>query len=122
MAGANRGYSDLQEHLEALDSAGLLLTVDEPVNKDTEMVPLVRWQFRGGLDEDERRAFLFRNVTDSLDRRYDIPVVIGALAANRAVYSVGMQAEVGEIPGKWDRAIADPIPPRRVNAAPARRW
>ena len=118
MAGARRGYSDLQEHLEALDAAGLLLTVDEPVNKDTEMVPLVRWQFRGGLDESERRAFLFRNVTDSLDRRYDIPVVIGALAANRAVYSVGMRAGVGEIQAKWDRAIADPIPPRRVNTAP----
>ena len=118
MAGANRGYADLQEHLEALDAAGLLLAVDEPVNKDTEMVPLVRWQFRGGLDESERRAFLFRNVTDSLDRRYDIPVVIGALAANRAVYSVGMRAGVGEIQAKWDRAIADPIPPRRVNTAP----
>ena len=118
MAGASRGYADLQEHLEALDAAGLLLTVDEPVNKDTEMVPLVRWQFRGGLDEDERRAFLFRNVTDSLDRRYDIPVVIGALAANRAVYSVGMRAEVADIPDKWDRAIANPVPPRRVNTAP----
>ena len=82
------------------------------------MVPLVRWQFRGGLDESERRAFLFRNVTDSLERRYDIPVVIGALAANRAVYSVGMRAGVGEIQAKWDRAIADPIPPRRVNTAP----
>ncbi len=118
MAGANRGYADLQEHLEALDAAGLLLAVDEPVNKDTEMVPLVRWQFRGGLDESERRAFLFRNVTDSLERRYDIPVVIGALAANRAVYSVGMRAGVGEIQAKWDRAIADPIPSRRVNTAP----
>ena len=118
MAGASRGYADLQEHLEALDAAGLLLTVDEPVNKDTEMVPLVRWQFRGGLDEEERRAFLFRNVTDSLDRRYDIPVVIGALAANRAVYSAGMRAEVADIPGKWERAIANPIPPRRVNTAP----
>ncbi len=118
MAGANRGYADLQDHLAALDAAGLLLTVDEPVNKDTEMVPLVRWQFRGGLDEEERRAFLFRNVTDSLDRRYDIPVVIGALAANRAVYGVGMRAGIADIPARWDRAIARPVPPRRVNAAP----
>ncbi len=118
MAAATRGYPDLQEHLESLDAAGLLLTVDEPVNKDTEMTPLVRWQFRGGLDESERRAFLFRNVTDSLDRRYGIPVVIGALAANRAIYSVGMQAAVADIPGKWDRAIANPVPPRRVNTAP----
>ena len=37
-----RGYADLQEHLDALDAAGLLRRIDEPVNKDTEMHPLVR--------------------------------------------------------------------------------
>ena len=35
-----------------------------PINKDTELHPLVRWQFQGGLAEDERRAFLFTNVVD----------------------------------------------------------
>ena len=39
--GAVRGYPDLQEHLKALDAAGLLVTIDEPINKDTEMHPLV---------------------------------------------------------------------------------
>ena len=39
--------------------------------------PLVRWQFRGGLREADRKAFLFTNVTDSKGRKYDIPVVIG---------------------------------------------
>ena len=29
------------------------------------MHPLVRWQFRGGLPEAERKAFLFENVVDS---------------------------------------------------------
>ena len=110
-----RGYADLQEHLDALDAAGLLRRIDEPVNKDTEMHPLVRWQFRGGLDEHERKAFLFNNITDSLGRHYDIPVVIGALAANKAVYSTGMRAEVADIPGRWDHALANPVPPRLVN-------
>ena len=41
---------------------GLLVRIDRAVNKDTELHPLVRWQFLGGLDEDERRAFLFTNV------------------------------------------------------------
>ena len=45
-ATTKRGYRDLHEHLAALDEAGLLVTIDEPVNKDTEMHPLVRWQFR----------------------------------------------------------------------------
>ena len=73
-----RGYRDLQEHLKALDAAGLLVTITEPVNKDTEMHPLVRWQFRGGMPEAERKAFLFTNITDSRGRSFDIPVVIGA--------------------------------------------
>ena len=60
-----RSYADLHEHLKALDDAGLLVTIDRKINKDTEMHPLVRWQFRGGIAEPDRKAFLFTNVTDS---------------------------------------------------------
>src|SRR5262249_5589549 len=52
---------DFQEHLTALEAAGLLVRVDRPIDKDTELHPLVRWQFQGGLAEDQRRAFLFTN-------------------------------------------------------------
>ena len=45
-----RGYPDLHDHIMALDEAGLLVTVERPINKDTEMHPLVRWQFRGGIE------------------------------------------------------------------------
>jgi len=79
-AATERGYPDLQDHVRALEDAGLLLTIDAPINKDTEMHPLVRWQFRGGIPESERKAFLFTNITDSRGRSYDTPVVIGALA------------------------------------------
>ena len=113
-----RGYRDLQQHLEELKARDLLYVIDEPVNKDTEMSPLVRWQFRGGLREDERKAFLFRNITDSKGRKYDIPVVIGALAANQDIYAAGMDTTVDKIGAKWDRAIANPVPPRLVNEAP----
>ena len=118
MVQVRRGYADLQEHLEVLDAAGLRLRIDESVNKDTEMHPLVRWQFRGGLDENARKAFLFNSVTASRDRHYDIPVVIGALAANKSVYSKGMGAEVADIPARWDHAMANPVPPRLVNEGP----
>ena len=50
---------------DALDAAGLLIRVDRAINKDTEMHPLVRWQFRGGIAEKDRKAFLFTNVIDS---------------------------------------------------------
>lgn len=113
-----RGYRDLQQHLEELKARDLLYVIDEPVNKDTEMSPLVRWQFRGGLREAERKAFLFTNPTDSKGRKYDIPVVIGALAANQDIYACGMDTSVDNIGSKWDHAIAHPVPPRLVNEAP----
>jgi 4-hydroxy-3-polyprenylbenzoate decarboxylase len=114
MSDDKRGYPDLHEHLETLKARGLLLTIDEPIDKDAELHPLVRWQFVGGLDEPERRAFLFTNVTDGRGRKYSIPVVVGAIAANRAIYSAGMGVPVAEIQAKWDHAIAHPIAPRVV--------
>jgi 4-hydroxy-3-polyprenylbenzoate decarboxylase len=116
-AEAKRGYPDLHEHLEELKKRGLLLTIDRAVDKDAELHPLVRWQFVGGMDEAERKAFLFTNIVDGRGRKYDIPVVVGAIAANRAIYSVGMGAPLSEIQGKWDRAIAHPIAPRTVERA-----
>ena len=113
-----RGYPDLHDHLKALDKAGLLVTVDRPINKDTEMHPLVRWQFCGGIEERDRKAFLFTNVTDSKGRKYDIPVVVGVLASNRKIYGMGMGCELGEINETWNRAIAHPIAPRIVTDAP----
>jgi len=117
MTDARRGYRDLHEHLEALKQRGLLLTIDRPIDKDAELHPLVRWQFVGGIEEHERKAFLFTHVIDGRGRKYAFPVVVGALAANRAIYSVGMRAAVDEIQTKWDRAIANPIAPRIVEQA-----
>src|SRR5471032_1916059 len=106
MSGAPRDYRDLHEHLAALEERGLLLRIDRPIDKDAEMHPLVRWQFVGGIDEAERKAFLFTNITDGLGRKYDIPVVVGAIAANSEIYSIGMDAKVEDIQAKWDNAIA----------------
>src|ERR1700752_598021 len=109
---------DFQEHLARLEAEGLLLRIDRPINKETELHPLVRWQFQGGLAEDERRAFLFTNVVDSEGRRYDEPVAIGALAASARIYAVGMGCPVEEIGDAWIRAIDNPIAPVEVTSAP----
>jgi UbiD family decarboxylase len=114
----HRAYADLHDHLQALDKAGLLITVERPINKDTEMHPLVRWQFRGGIPERERKAFLFKNVVDSKGRKYDIPVVVGALAANREIYRLGIGCPLDKINETWTRAIANPIAPNVVQDAP----
>ena len=50
----------------------------------------MRWQFLGGVPEDKRRAFLFTNVIDAKGRRYDMPVVVGAMAASPEIYAMGM--------------------------------
>ena len=111
-----RSYPDLHEHVLALARAGLLVVVDEPINKDTEMHPLVRWQYRGGIAEPERKAFLFTQPTDSKGRRFDISVLVAGLAANRDVYRIGFGKPLDEIGPTWVKAIANPIAPRVVDA------
>ncbi len=118
MKSDNRTYRDLRQHVEALDRDGLLVTIDEPIDKDSEMHPLVRWQFRGGFAESDRKAFLFTNVIDGKGRRYDFPVVVGAMAASPAIYAAGMGVPVEDIGGKWNAALSNPIGPRPVNDAP----
>jgi 4-hydroxy-3-polyprenylbenzoate decarboxylase len=117
IAGTDRGYKDLHEHLDELRRLGLLLTVDRPIDKDSELHPLVRWQFVGGMEEAARKAFLFTNVIDGRGRKYSMPVVVGAIAANREIYAAGMGVPLAEIQARWDRALAHPVPPRMVERA-----
>ncbi|MGE3159885.1 MAG: UbiD family decarboxylase domain-containing protein, partial [Xanthobacteraceae bacterium] len=114
--GAGSPPLDFQQHLAALEAQGLLVRIDRPIDKDSELHPLVRWQFQGGLAETQRRAFLFTNVTDAAGRRYDIPVVAGALAASPGIYAVGMGRPVEEIEAAWLNGIAHPIPPVVVSS------
>ena len=102
---------DFQAHLAALEARGLLLRIERAIDKDTELHPLVRWQFQGGLREEARRAFLFTNVVDARGHSYDIPVAVGALAASAQIYAVGMGRPVDEIEAAWVHAIANPIAP-----------
>ncbi len=113
-----RGYADLHDHIAALRRAGLLIEVDREINKDTEMHPLVRWQFRGGIAPEDRKAFLFTNIVDSKGRRFDIPVLVCGLAGNQAIYSLGMGCAIDEIRDTWIRAMSNPIKPRLLGTAP----
>ena len=97
---------------------GLLVVIDEPINKDTEMHPLVRWQYRGGIAEQDRKAFLFTKPTDSKGRTYDSAVLVAGLAATPDVYRVGFGKPLEKIGETWIDAIANPIPPRVVENAP----
>ena len=113
-----RGYPDLHDHVLALARAGVLVVVDEPINKDTEMHPLVRWQYRGGIAESERKAFLFTQPTDGKGAHYDIAVLVAGLAATPEVYRIGFGRPLEEIGAAWVKALAAPIAPRPVTGAP----
>lgn len=106
-----RGYPDLHDHLERLEREGLLVRVRRPIDKDTELHPLLRWQFRGGIGAQDRRAFLFENVVAAGGRRYDMPVAAGVLASNRRIYSLGIGCELEDVRRRWAEALAHPIAP-----------
>lgn len=115
----HKKYRDLQEHLEELDKAGLLYRIDRLINKDTEMHPLVRWQFQGGIKQELRKGFLFSNITDGHGRSFPgYQVSIGALSSNPEIYSIGMNKSVDMIGATWLNAIANPIPTRELESAP----
>lgn len=111
-------YRDLHEWIDVLSSKGYLNRIHQPINKDTELHPLVRLQFRG-LEEKERKGWLFTNVTDVTGKSYDIPVALAVMAPNRSVYALGMGVRSPEeIVAKWAEAQSHPIPPRVVPTAP----
>ena len=110
--------SDLQEHLARLTERGLVTVIGKPINKDTELHPLARWQFQGGLRDEERRAFLFTNVVGAKGEKYDIPVLVGGLAASPEIYAAGLGVPVGDIGKVWVKAMAEPVQPVLVNDAP----
>ncbi len=108
-------YRDVREHLKALDERGLLVRVSRTINKDTELMPLVRWQFRG-LEELDRKAFLFENVIDAKGKRYSMPVSVGTLAASSVIYSIGLMCKPEEIHERWTQAQMHPVAPVRVSS------
>jgi len=110
--------SDLQEHIALLTKRGLVTRVERRIDKDSELHPLARWQFQGGLREEDRRAFLFTNVVGAKGESYDSPVLVGALAASPEIYAAGLGVGIGEIGGLWVRAMANPITPVLVDKAP----
>ena len=110
-------YFDLHQHLKNLEEHGLLRRITRLINKDTELHPLVRWQYRG-LSEEDRRAWLFENVTDAKGRKYDMPVVVGALAGKPEIYYLGMGCNSAEeMDAMWKKALAEPINPIAVTNA-----
>jgi len=112
-------YRDVREYLEELDRRGLLRRVSRTTNKDTEVLPLVRWQFRG-LEPEQRTGWLFENLTDSRQRSFDAQMAVAIVGASPQVYAAAMGVDSpDEIAAKWLECLENPIPPVTVAAADA---
>ncbi len=115
---ASSYYEDFRAYLDALQRRGKLHRWSRPVNKDTELMPLMRLQYRG-VPDDRRQAFLYENVIDSRGRRHDLRVVTGMYGASRDIAALGLGcADAVAIYEKWRAALAKPYTPRTVPAAP----
>lgn len=112
-------YNDLREFLSALDEQGKLYRIHREINKDTELQPLVRWQFRG-LPEEARRGFLFDHVVDSNGRKFNCSVLVGGLAGSEAIYCLGLKCRPDEVADRWLYAMDHLIDPVLVSDGPAR--
>src|SRR5919206_328058 len=110
-------YRDLREFLHALEAHDMLVRYTAPIDKDTQLQPLVRLQFRG-LPEAQRKGFLFEQVTAASGRRYDMPVAACCMAASRAMYALGLGCAPREIGARWAHALANPVPPELVAHGP----
>ena len=114
----SRAPADLQDHLARLEAAGLLVRIDRPINKDTELHPLVRWQFQGGLAE-ERAP---RVPVHQCHRRQRPPLRhagrgrrAGGIAGDLCASAWAGRSTISARPGS--QAIAHPIAPVRVTIA-----
>ena len=55
-----KSFKDIREHLAALEQAGKLIKIARAINKDTELMPLVRWQFRGLPESRAKSIFVYQ--------------------------------------------------------------
>ncbi len=120
---SKRYFRDLRDFIALLDETGNLHRITARIEKNSELMPLVRWQYQG-LPDNQRKAFLFENVTDPKGRNYDCRVAVGVLGASREIYKIALGVNEKDGPGgvaeRWNHALSHPIPPRLVKKGPVK--
>ena len=116
-------FRDLRDFISVLEETGNLHRISARIEKNTELMPLVRWQYQG-LPDHQRKAFLFDNVTDPQGKNYDCSVAVGVLGASRSIYKMALGLEeksgAGEVAERWNRALSHPIASRIVKTGPVK--
>lgn len=116
-------YRDLAGYLSALERNDKLFVISRPTVKETELTSLVRLQLRG-LPPEERKGFLFENVTDTRGRKYHMKVATSIYASSMQVYALGLMCDLNRqsIQKKWGQALREPIEPRLVEHGPVQEF
>jgi 4-hydroxy-3-polyprenylbenzoate decarboxylase len=111
-------YRDLREFAAELERRGKLHRFPEPIDKDTELGPLLRVQLRG-LPDAQRKVLLFENVRNAHGAAYEMKVLAGVYGLSEEIVALGMGCETpGEMFDRWHRALERPIPPVIVDSGP----
>ena len=111
-------YGDFRDYLDELKTRGKLYRWRRPVNKDTELMPLMRLQYRG-IDDNKRQVFLFDNVRDGTGKQFDLRVATGMYGSSRDVTALGLGCEdARDIYENWRHALAHMYEPKLINRAP----
>jgi UbiD family decarboxylase len=105
-------YTDLREFLNKLESTGRLHRITKPVDKDWEIAAVAKVAFET-IPEPRRPALLFERVTG-----FNMPVVLGALGASRAIYCMALECELKDLHQKWGDAERHPLAPVRALKGP----
>jgi 4-hydroxy-3-polyprenylbenzoate decarboxylase len=109
-------FQNLREFLSRLEELGRLRRISAPVDKDRELHPLVKWQYRG-LEEAERFGFVFDHVVDRHGRRYNGHVASSVIAANREMYALAVGCPLDQLQARWTQALSNRVPPKKVSRA-----
>ena len=116
-------FRDLREFISHLEETGNLHRISARIEKNSELMPLVRWQYQG-LPDNQRKAFLFDNVTDPAGRNYNCRVAVGVLGASREIYKMALGMTADDNPAvvaeRWNQALSHPIAPRIVKKGPVK--
>jgi UbiD family decarboxylase len=111
-------YRDLREFLAFLEPRGKVYRFTEPIDKDSELMPLFRLQLRG-LPEADRKVFVFENVRNASGATYDMGVAAGVYGASEELVALGMGcASYPEMLERWHEALERPLAPVVVDRGP----
>lgn len=105
-------FKDFRGFLAALEAAGRLHHVKEPVDLKTELACVARWVYQA-LPENQRFGLQFDAVNG-----FDVPVATAALGGSRANYAIGLGVEPDQINDRWVDALLHPTAPDVVQTAP----